>query len=148
MPAQRLLRLLPLAAEQSRDFIHARRQQVIFEEGHRLLCRFQKAIRLRLQAEMNLLPGIIPDGRKIGDDHRKVLRHRALIILASDLFDASEETLKVLAQLRAQKHGVSVLHVLDPHETTFPFDGLTQFEALESTNKMLVNPAAIRREYR
>jgi len=74
-------------------------------------------------------------------------RRRALIILASDLFDASEETIKVLAQLRAQKHDVSVLHVLDPHETTFPYDGLTQFEALESTNKMLVNPVAIKREY-
>ncbi|MGE0400128.1 MAG: DUF58 domain-containing protein [Kofleriaceae bacterium] len=74
-------------------------------------------------------------------------RRRALVILASDLFDASDETVKVLAQLRAQKHDVSVLHVLDPHETTFPYDGLTQFEALESTNKMLVNPSAIRREY-
>ena len=74
-------------------------------------------------------------------------RKRALIILASDLFDASDETLKVLAQLRAQKHDVSVLHVLDPHEISFPYDGLTQFEALESTNKMLVNPVAIKREY-
>ncbi len=74
-------------------------------------------------------------------------RRRALVILASDLFDASDETVKVLAQLRAQKHDVSVLHVLDPHETTFPYDGLTQFESLESTNKMLVNPSAIRREY-
>jgi uncharacterized protein (DUF58 family) len=74
-------------------------------------------------------------------------RRRALIVLASDLFDASDETLRVLAQLRAQRHDVSVLHVLDPHETTFPYDGLTQFEALETTNKMLVNPAAIRREY-
>ncbi len=74
-------------------------------------------------------------------------RRKALIVLASDLFDASDETLKMLALLRAQKHDVSVLHVLDPHETTFPYDGLTQFEALESTNKMLVNPAAIKREY-
>ena len=74
-------------------------------------------------------------------------RRKALIILASDLFDASDTTLETLAQLRAQKHDVSVLHVLDPHETTFPYDGLTQFEALESTNKMLVNPAAIKREY-
>jgi len=39
------------------------------------------------------------------------------------------------------------LHVLDPHERSFPYDGLTQFEALESTNKMLVNPSTIRREY-
>ena len=76
-----------------------------------------------------------------------VRRRRALIVLASDLFDASDETIRVLCQLRAQRHDISVLHVLDPHERSFPYDGLTQFEALESTNKMLVNPATIRREY-
>ncbi len=74
-------------------------------------------------------------------------RRRALIIVASDLFDISDSTLGALCQLRAQRHDVSVLHILDPHERTFPYDGLTQFEALESSNKMLVNPAAIRKEY-
>jgi uncharacterized protein (DUF58 family) len=74
-------------------------------------------------------------------------RRRALIILASDLFDTDEETLKALAMLRAQRHDVSVLHVMDPHERTFPYEGLTEFQALETTNRMLVNPSAIRREY-
>jgi uncharacterized protein (DUF58 family) len=74
-------------------------------------------------------------------------RRRALIVLASDLFDPADETVRVLAQLRAQRHDVSVLHVLDPHERDFPYDGLTEFRALESTNRMLVNPAAIRRDY-
>ena len=74
-------------------------------------------------------------------------RKRALIVLASDLFDPDDKTLGVLAQLRAQKHDVSVLHILNPHETQFPYDGLTQFEALESNNRMLVNPNAIKREY-
>lgn len=74
-------------------------------------------------------------------------RRRALIVLATDLFDADDETLKALATLRAQKHDVSVLHVLDPHERTFPYEGLTEFHALESTNRLLVNPAAIRRDY-
>jgi uncharacterized protein (DUF58 family) len=74
-------------------------------------------------------------------------RRRALIVLASDLFDQSDEALAVLAQLRAQRHDVSVIHVLDPHERTFPYDGLTQFESLETPHRMLVNPAAIRREY-
>ncbi len=74
-------------------------------------------------------------------------RRRALIVLASDLFDQDDETLRVLAQLRAQRHDVSVLHVLDPHELAFPYDGLTLFEALESSQKLLVNPAAIKRDY-
>jgi len=74
-------------------------------------------------------------------------RRRALIVLASDLFDSDDATLEALGQLRAQRHDVSVLHTLDPHEQTFPYDGLTQFESLENDNKMLVNPVAVRREY-
>jgi uncharacterized protein (DUF58 family) len=74
-------------------------------------------------------------------------RRRALIVLASDLFDADDETIKALTTLRAQRHDVSVLHVLDPHEQTFPYEGLTEFHALESTNRLLVNPAAIRKDY-
>jgi uncharacterized protein (DUF58 family) len=74
-------------------------------------------------------------------------RRRALIILASDLFDTEDDTLRALAALRAQRHDVSVLHILDPHERTLPYEGLTQFESLETSNKTLVNPAAIRRDY-
>jgi len=74
-------------------------------------------------------------------------RRRALIVLASDLFDPDDEALRMLTQLRAQRHDVSVLHLLDPHERSFPYEGLTQFEALESAHKMLVNPSAIRRDY-
>ncbi len=57
-------------------------------------------------------------------------RRRALVVLASDLFDPEDRTLGALAKLRAQRHDVSVLHVLDPHERTFPYDGLTLFESL------------------
>jgi uncharacterized protein (DUF58 family) len=74
-------------------------------------------------------------------------RRRALIVLASDLFDVDDDTQRMLVQLRAQRHDVSVLHLLAPHERQFPYDGLTQFEALESAHKMLVNPAAIRHDY-
>ena len=45
------------------------------------------------------------------------------------------------------RHDVTVLHTLDPHERSFPYEGLTEFRALETQNRMLVNPAAIRREY-
>ncbi len=74
-------------------------------------------------------------------------RRKALVILASDLFDLDDKTLGALATLRAQRHDVSVLHVLDPHELSFPYDGLTQFESLENDHKMLVNPNAVKKEY-
>ena len=74
-------------------------------------------------------------------------RRRSLIILASDLFDPDDETVRALGALRAQRHDVSVLHVIDPHERTLPYEGLTSFESLETQHKMLVNPSAIRRDY-
>jgi uncharacterized protein (DUF58 family) len=74
-------------------------------------------------------------------------RKRALIVLASDLFDPDDRALEVLRRLRAQKHDVALLHILDPHERTLPYEGLTVFEALESDHKLLANPTAIRKEY-
>jgi uncharacterized protein (DUF58 family) len=81
---------------------------------------------------------------RIGELARK---RRSLIVLASDLFDADDRALGVLRQLRAQKHDVVVLHLLDPHERSLPYEGLTVFESLESEHRLLVNPNAIRREY-
>ncbi|HEY0254213.1 MAG TPA: hypothetical protein VGC41_21945, partial [Kofleriaceae bacterium] len=66
---------------------------------------------------------------------------------ASDLFDPDDETVRALANLRAQRHDVSVLHVMDPHERTFPYEGLTEFHALESHTKLLANPLAIKKDY-
>jgi uncharacterized protein (DUF58 family) len=74
-------------------------------------------------------------------------RRRALIVLASDLFDTDDRTLGILRQLRAQRHDVVVLHTIDPHERTLPYEGLTVFESLERDHKLLVNPSAIRRDY-
>ena len=74
-------------------------------------------------------------------------RRRSLVVLATDLFDLDDATLGAVAQLRAHRHDVSVLHLLDRHELEFPYDGLTQFESFESQHKLLVNPAAVRKEY-
>jgi uncharacterized protein (DUF58 family) len=74
-------------------------------------------------------------------------RRRALIVLASDLFDPDDKTLTMLRRLRAQRHDVAVFHTIAPHELTFPYEGLTRFDALESDHQMLVNPGAIKKQY-
>jgi uncharacterized protein (DUF58 family) len=74
-------------------------------------------------------------------------RRRSLIVLASDLFDPEDRTLTTLTRLRAQRHDVTVFHTVAPHELTFPYDGLTRFEALESEHQLLADPNAIRKEY-
>ena len=74
-------------------------------------------------------------------------RRRALVVLASDLFDPDDRTLPALRRLRALRHDVVVLHVLAPEERTLPYEGLTLFEALEGDHKLLANPSAIRADY-
>jgi uncharacterized protein (DUF58 family) len=73
-------------------------------------------------------------------------RKRSLIFLASDLF-ADNSSLEALVHLRARGHDVTVFHTLDAHELSLPFEGLTQFEALEGERSLLTNPTAIRKQY-
>jgi len=51
------------------------------------------------------------------------MRRRGFVILFSDLFDHVEEFLKGLDHLRFGGHNVTVFHLLDPYELTFPFGG-------------------------
>jgi uncharacterized protein (DUF58 family) len=74
-------------------------------------------------------------------------RKRALVVLASDLFDPDDRTIAALRRLKAQRHDVVVLHLLAPHERSFPYRGLTRFEGLESDHRLMVNPDAIRDDY-
>jgi uncharacterized protein (DUF58 family) len=74
-------------------------------------------------------------------------KRRSLILLVSDCFDAGGHLPSFLTQLRARGHDVSLFHVLHADELTLPFQGLTQFEALESRRNLLAHPATVRREY-
>jgi uncharacterized protein (DUF58 family) len=74
-------------------------------------------------------------------------RKRALVVLASDLFDPDDRTVAALRRLKAQRHDVVVLHLLAPHERSFPYRGLHRFEGLESEHHLMVNPDAIRDDY-
>jgi uncharacterized protein (DUF58 family) len=77
-----------------------------------------------------------------------VRRRRSLIVVGTDLFDRQGSAVSVLSHLRARGHDVVLFHVLDGDELTFPFQGLTEFVALEGDHKLLAHPAAIRSHYR
>src|SRR5688500_16030765 len=84
MTAQGLLGLRPVAAKESADLIHARGQEMVFEEGDSFGGGLEETIRLRLEPEVDLLAGIVPNCGKIGDDNGKILGNRPLIVLAVD----------------------------------------------------------------
>ena len=76
------------------------------------------------------------------------IRRRALIVLFSDLFDEPEAIIHALAHFRKNHHDVIVFHTLDPAELDFPFTKGTEFEDLETGEKLLVDPKRIAADYR
>jgi uncharacterized protein (DUF58 family) len=76
------------------------------------------------------------------------LGRRSLLVLVSDCLDEPSQLVRALAQLRQQHHEVLVFQILDRDELEFPFEGWTQFEALERDGEhVLADPAALRRTY-
>ncbi len=77
----------------------------------------------------------------------EVMGHRTLTVVVSDLFETSDDALRLLRSLRARRHHVVLFHLLHPDELTLPFHELTLFESMEDERQVLVDPGGIRRAY-
>ncbi len=115
-----------------------------------------KAKPTHLRTILNILEEV--DASAVGGDEslahalervaERAARKRGLVIIVSDLFDSQAKPLSVMQYLRARGHDTVLFHVLDADEISFPFDGLSLFESLEGDNKVLVDPASVRKAYR
>lgn len=72
---------------------------------------------------------------------------RAAVVVLTDLFDKDEKALKRLAQLTRRKHEVTLFHVLDPAELTFPFEDPTLFLSMEDGRSVEAHGRDIRKGY-
>jgi len=75
------------------------------------------------------------------------MQRRGFVLLFSDLFDHVDQFLKGLDHLRFRGHNVTVFHLLDPHELTFPFGGTYKFKGLELDGEISTQPKRIRAAY-
>lgn len=75
------------------------------------------------------------------------VRHRAMIVVLSDLFDDEASIELALAHFRKRHHDVVVLHVLDPMELDLAFKKRCLFEDMETGEKIAVNPRGLRKSY-
>lgn len=75
-------------------------------------------------------------------------KRRGLIVLISDLLDDENDIFQGLAHLKFLKHDVIVFHVMDHQELNLDYNGLVQFEDLETKDKMQAFPQSIRTGYR
>lgn len=72
---------------------------------------------------------------------------RGIVVIVSDLLDKPERILDGLNHLRFARHEVLVLHVMDPYELEFPFDGNIKFEGLEGYDPIMCQPRMLRKSY-
>ncbi|HEY3320480.1 MAG TPA: DUF58 domain-containing protein [Planctomycetota bacterium] len=75
------------------------------------------------------------------------IKRRGIVVLISDLLDKPERIMQGLNHLRFARHDVLVLHVMDPYELEFPFDGNIKFEGLEGYDPVMCQPRMLRKSY-
>ena len=75
-------------------------------------------------------------------------RRRAMVIVFTDLLDPDEASLSAIRRLRARKHDVVVVHLLDRAELEFPFEDPSLFVGMEDDRRLQVDPLQIRESYR
>ena len=75
-------------------------------------------------------------------------KRRGIVILISDLLDDEDDIFKGLAHLKFLKHDVIVFQTMDHQELNLDYEGLIQFEDLESKEKIRTFPRSLREGYR
>lgn len=75
-------------------------------------------------------------------------KRRCLIVLISDLYDDPDEVLRALHHFRHRRHEVILFHVLDKAEIDFPFRDEIAFHDLETDERIQVDPAYVRDQYK
>jgi len=75
-------------------------------------------------------------------------KRRGIVILISDLLDDEGDIYKGLAHLKFLRHDVIVFHTMDHQELNLDYEGLIQFEDLESKARIRTFPQSLRDGYR
>ena len=76
-----------------------------------------------------------------------MLRHRSLLMVFSDLLAEPAAIRDALLRLRHRNHDIILFHVLDEAEVRFPFQGMVELTDPESSQSMVVDADAARRDY-
>jgi len=107
-----------------------------------------KSKRTHLSAILTALQSISPSGRtnlaNVLHVFAETTKRRGIVILISDLLDDQGDIYKGLAHLKFLKHDVIIFHILDHQELNLGYEGLIEFEDLESKARLQTFPQSIR----
>jgi uncharacterized protein (DUF58 family) len=77
----------------------------------------------------------------------RLVHRRSVILFFSDLLEPSADVALGFKQLRFQGHECIIFQVLDADEVEFPFTASRIFEDLETGQRRVVSPSAVRAKY-
>ena len=105
---------------------------------------------------LNAILAALRGNRPVGQTHLAEVLHavaettkrRGLIVLISDLLDDQDDISQGLAHLKFLKHDIIVLHTMDHQELNLEYEGLIQFEDMESNDRVRTFPQSVREGYR
>ncbi len=76
-----------------------------------------------------------------------MIRHKSLVMVFSDFLTDPEPVLKSLHQLRHRGNEIILFHVLDEAEVEFPFEGLIEFEDVETNEELQLDARGMKEDY-
>ena len=93
-------------------------------------------------------PGGETNLAKILHDLSGRLKRRGLVIVISDLFAPIDDLKNALAHFHHKRHEVILLQIIDPFESTFPFDNVSEFRSLERPDhRVKLDASRVRKHY-
>ena len=76
-----------------------------------------------------------------------LIRTKSLIMIFSDLLTDADALMKSLYHLRHRGNEIILFHILDEAEVHFPFEGLIEFEDVESPEKLTIDAKGMKADY-
>jgi hypothetical protein len=70
-----------------------------------------------------------------------------MVIVFSDLLEEPDAIVRALHHLAFKRHDIILFQVLDHAELTLPFDDLATFTDLETNERIVADPLAVRERY-
>jgi uncharacterized protein (DUF58 family) len=76
-----------------------------------------------------------------------MIRTKSLVMLFSDLLTDPDPVIESLHHLRHRGNDVILFHILDEAETHFPFEGIIDFEDVESEHRLTLDARGMKPDY-
>ncbi len=77
----------------------------------------------------------------------QICRKRSLVIIVSDFLSDPESWQKQMSHLAALRHDVRAIQILDPAEISLDFGRPAQWEDLETSQRIYIDPSVARKAY-